>query len=563
MPQWTNDQKRAIETTDRSVLVSAAAGSGKTAVLAERCAHLVVDAKDPCSIDELLVVTFTEAAAAEMRERIARALRDRQARKPGNARIRRQLARLDSAQISTIHAFCRHLLNRYFTFVDLEPRMPMLDPLEASQLRKQCAKEVFDELTAENHPNSEQFLDFVTAYGAHESTLRDRILSIAAFLESHDQPDAWLQQVRDRYSHSDAAELPPQWREDLVQSLTTHLDMLASTADSLRQRCPDHDVAHWFAHIFNAVRQFAEDALDRLKHNPDDRTIDAICGNDINWTNELKVRTRGSKEYKALDESGKSAYADCAEIKDDLKKAIDKFNDRVAGYTCADWAAGIAATAPHVEMLLTAVERTRESYRDAKRDLGVLDFSDLERFTLDLLRDESHHVADRLHHRFRHVLVDEFQDINPIQAEILRLVSTEAAESRPNNLFTVGDVKQSIYRFRLGEPELFIARQVRFNAARQTDGAIIPLSMNFRSETPVIDAINAIFERLMSRELGGIDYVDAARLVPHEASSNPKRETPCEIHVLEDPAKANSDDFIPPGQNPSHFHPNFPFDYKK
>lgn len=535
MTLWTTDQQRAIETIDCSVLVSAAAGSGKTAVLAERCAYLVTDAPAPCQIDELLVVTFTDAAAAEMRERIAKALRERQQRDPNNQRIRRQLALLDGAQISTIHAFCRNLLNRYFAFVDLEPRMPMLDPLEAVQLRKQCAKDVFDALSADDHPAADAFLDFVSAYGAHELTLRQRVLDIAAFLESHDHPDTWLANARARYADANPGVLSDSWRMELAEWLTHELDQLCTTARTLREALPRGEVGRWFEPAFRAIELLADTALARIDAHRDPRTINGICCDVLTDVELPKIPTRATKAFKALSDDGKADYDTGDRLRKEALKALDRVTSRVGRFTCADWAAGIAATAPHVDTLLTAVECVRERYRQAKRELGVLDFSDLERCTLDLLRDETHHVAERLHARFRHVLVDEFQDINPIQAEILRLVSTEATPERPNNLFTVGDVKQSIYRFRLGEPELFIARHDRFTTGGQAGGEVVPLSMNFRSERPVIDAINALFERLMSRDLGGIDYDGAARLIPFHQAPMPADAVPCEIHLLQDP----------------------------
>lgn len=536
MTQWTIDQKRAIETIDRSVLVSAAAGSGKTAVLAERCAYLVTDAPNPCQINELLVVTFTDAAAAEMRERIAKALRERQQRDPHNARIRRQLALLDGAQISTIHSFCRNLLNRYFAFVDLEPRMPMLDPLEAVQLRKQCAKDVFDALAAEGEPDTDAFLDFVAAYGAHEPTLRQRVLDIAAFLESHDRPDEWLRNARSRYTHANSTKLSKKWQHALARWSALELNHLTAAATTLRDALPAGEIGSWFRPAFDAVVAFGVMADACLDRNPNAETIDSICHVDIPELDIPPVAvSRRQKAYKTLSDQDKAIYDTADRRRKQMLKAFDRIKDRVGRFTCADWAAGIAATAPHVEMLLTAVERVRDAYREAKRELGVLDFSDLERYTLELLRDDTHHVAERLHKRFHYVLVDEFQDINPVQAEILRLVSTEAAPARSNNLFTVGDVKQSIYRFRLGEPALFIKRRDAFLEDEQDAGEVVPLSMNFRSKRPVIEAINAIFERLMSRDLGGIEYDADARLIPFHHDAPSGNAVPCKVHLLQDP----------------------------
>jgi len=339
MIDWTQDQRRAIATVDRSLLVTAAAGSGKTAVLAERCAHLVTDATNPCRIDELLVVTFTEAAASEMRERIARALRDRQAARPSNARIRHQLALLDGAQISTIHAFCRNLLNRYFAQARIEPRMPMLDPLEAEQLRRQCAAETFDALSADD-ATAPGFLDFVSAYGASDRHLQSIVLALAAFLESHEDPAQWIADARERLQSTGGAGLPPYWLDLLVDSMTARFEMLRDLIVVIRERVRPCDGTNWFLPALDTVEAMADDALAALAGGDPEAAIDAIgrsLAEDTKWP---RKPSSNSKLVKALSE------ADCEQLNishdccTQLKASVRGISHDFGHFTVADWAAG-------------------------------------------------------------------------------------------------------------------------------------------------------------------------------------------------------------------------------
>jgi len=545
---WTAAQRAAIETTGQSVLVSAGAGSGKTAVLAARCAYLVSDARPPCNIDELLVVTFTDAAAAEMRQRIAQALRQRMAIAPNQGRIKYQLALLDSAHISTIHAFCRRLLNRYFAQADIDPQAPIMDPHDAALLRQETAQGVFEHLAEQEGRRGEAFLDLVAAYGAAgEGALQRLILKISDFLDSLPDPDDWIEETQARFKSARPAVLAKPWLEQLCDTLRAELaEQIRTVEKQLRNlsACPAY--LDEFLPPLSDYRDALEVWLEKLDSNPLPKTIDGICTGAIA---DFKFSTIPAKRGRMYKDLGEAEQAEFAAAQDLVKGVRDKlYKKRLAEsfsrFTCADWAEGIARTAPHVRTLLTILQSVRKQYRAAKADLGVVDFGDLQRVTLDLLRDETTGIAARLRDDFRHVLVDEFQDVNPVQAEILRLISHESGAKRPGNLFAVGDVKQSIYRFRLAEPRLFLQRHRAFQktdpkADRGAVGRAIHLVENFRSSREIITAINGVFEKIMAPDLGGIAYDEHAKLKYGPDDAKPAGGPALELHTLQKLSRAD------------------------
>lgn len=561
---WTPSQKRAIQTTGCSVLVSAGAGSGKTAVLAERCAYLVSDAHPPCGVDRLLVVTFTEAAAAEMKERIGEALRARLRARPADRRLQEQLALLDAASISTIHAFGRRTLERYFVEAGIDPGCPLLDDADARLLRRETAAAVFDRLAAADGPASEAFHNLLEAYSTvSDETMQDRVLEVSAFLESIPDPEEWIAQCLSRLAPAEDGGIPEYWRALLVSRLKSELaEQGRVVGDQLSEWRSDPPPHPGFAECLESHLRALQDWHDRLI-GPDDSavaaSVDAICAVELPGYKFPSVPARRGKAYNGLDEDDQRRFSvaalRCRTIRDKL------FGSRLKagfqGFTLADWKQGIEAIRPHVETFFTVLRAFRSAYAEAKADLGVLDFADLERKTLELLRDESNGVARRLRDRFDHVLVDEYQDVNPIQAEILRLVSREGDPARPANLFAVGDVKQSIYRFRLAEPRLFLQRRGAFDVCSDSGGApsaalpagadasprdsrpdrafrgvSIDLRESFRSTKPLIAALNAVFSRVMAADLGGLDYDERSRLV-HARRDDTSRAAPAvELHVL-------------------------------
>ncbi len=574
--QWTKEQREAIETIDRSVLVSAGAGSGKTAVLAERCARIVDEATPPCDIHELLVVTFTEAAATEMRERIGRSLRERLAARPGDRRLRRQLAFLDSANISTIHAFCRSVLNRYFAQADIDPQAPILDANEASILRRETIKQVFDDRAARKDAEGERFLDFLAAYGGSEERLQLTLLDLDNFLTSLPAPDEWLAATLEHAKCPSETELSEYWLDELracissemfaqLEAVHQEMEALARRAEQLDGAGGGDDFTKIVEPFLTSLAEYSE-ALEkwcrRLAEKSDGRTIDSIITDELPKYAFPAIPRKGTKIYNALPEPKQHFYGHAQDVlKQVREKSLKPFQESWSAFTTAGWAAGLRVVGPHLQTAADVLRETRENYQAAKRELGVIDFGDLERMTLDLLRDESNGIAARLRNDIRYVLVDEYQDVNPIQSEIMRLVSREADPARAANLFTVGDVKQSIYRFRLAEPQIFLDRRAEFIREGKTGaivatGRAVDLNRNYRSTRPVIDVINAIFEKIMAADLGGIDYDKQARLVHPSESENqssnsikpaepvttaaPQTDVALELHVLEKPGRARA-----------------------
>ena len=635
----TPEQAEAVTTIGRSLIVSAAAGSGKTAVLAERCAYLVCDAPpdERCDVDALLVLTFTDAAAAQIRSRIVEAIRRRLDERPDDARLRRQLALVDAAQISTIHSFCLWLVRRWFTHVDLDPTAAVLDADEASLLKKEVLDELFTELYATmpaaddplgskgiysprpDPPPAEglsswklgkrslaalgpAFVRLVDDYGLGEDRdIAAVVLRLYEFTTSLPDRSAWLGEAVESL-----VKRPELVASEIAAALRTELERQAEHCAQLVESLQAGDPTGYFyadriREYEDAVRGWAamlasgqgRDAAESLRasnkmwHSGPPLCAPAGGG----WTTHTflleplrqfddvrqriaefefsKVRGPALKNpdpaTKAARDAASNLYS--KQVKERLFKK--RLKSRFALFTVEEWIAGLRQTAPYVAALVDVVAAFQEAYARRKRRLNVLDFADLERFAFDLLRvrpetpspspllqrgrgviggtlrpaDDSPTPSDAaraLHQRFAHVLVDEFQDINPIQQAILRFVSRETDPTRPGNLFVVGDVKQSIYRFRLAEPALFTERLRRFSAG--DDGKAIYLQSNFRSRSEILDAVNGVFRQLMREGLGDLVYDKAAELHAGRVVAPALPRQPVELHVLEQLWRPASDD---------------------
>jgi len=559
----TRQQRQAIEATGRSVIVTAAAGSGKTAVIAQRCAYLVCDAPPPyrCDVDQLLVLTFTDAAAAEMRSRIVAAIRARLEADPGNARLREQVVLADAARISTIHAFCFWLVRRWFNEADIDPACVLLDDQEGPLLRSEVLDRVFQELyegtsdpdrplgkAAGDEPSREvdgpgslgaAFARLVDVYGLGEDRqVAKFVLDVHEFTTSLPDPETWLT----RTAHA-ARDEPDRVILDLLTTLRQELEWQA--AHCLRA-CDTLGVGHdAIAFCHERITEYAAQ-LDRWRSDLaplDDSEGDTaarlellarVCHDIHGWAfssgRSPSVRKDTPEEVRRKVESARGALKD---VKETLFKK--RLYERYTRFTLDEWRDGLRRTAPFVATVVELVRRFAAAYADRKRALNVLDFSDLERAAFNLLHDPGglsspSDIARVLHDKFAHVLVDEFQDINPLQRAVLQLVSHEARSDRKGNLFVVGDVKQSIYRFRLAEPDLFLDRLRNF---REGDGGeAISLQKNFRSRAHLLDAINAIFGVLMLPGSGAIEYDEEAVL--HAGRDEPQTPpAPVEVHVLE------------------------------
>ena len=573
---FTDEQNSAIHTTGRTTIVSAAAGSGKTAVLAERCAYLVCDAPQDvrCEADELLVLTFTEAAAAEMRTRIVAAIRRRSDQSPHDERLREQMTRVDAGHISTIHAFCLWIVRRWFQEARVDATVSVSDAREAELLRHDVLETVFSDLYAmerntdvplgrvevagdmspnqspgsfvgasqkdrSDTPLSARFVDLVDRYGlGKDRSIAEFVLKLSEFLASQTNPETWLADAQAAYT-SKANDVLFDHARDLALELDRQLDHVTRLVHALNK---DHQVAHYYGLQLQAYVDLLTGWRETLgpMGGADSVETQLDCFEQTRQAMEAHEfpRLAGPRLAKDAPEDVRRirerAHRILSEVK--TKLFVDRLKKRFALFSVDECMRDLRATGQYVTTLVELTLRFQNAYARRKRELNVVDFSDQERLAYDLLRgadDPSGRsaIARELQNRFAHVLVDEFQDINPLQQAIISLVSRTSDARIENNLFVVGDVKQSIYRFRLAEPEIFVDRLARAKDAT-TSGHAILLRRNFRSRPEILEAVNFLFDRLMQKGIGDIVYDQDARLQPGRVVSARPR-IPVEIHLLE------------------------------
>lgn len=518
-PRWTDEQRRAICTGGAHLLVSAAAGSGKTAVLAERCAHFVCDAQPPCDVDQLLVVTFTRAAASEMRSRIEIALQARQGKR-ADRRLRRQLMLLERAQINTVHGFCTSVLRQHFNLAGLDPGFRMIDDEEAALLRLETAREVLGR-RYDNDAGGE-FQQFVGQYaGGNDELLVQQILRLHDLLCSVVDPAAWV--VRAQALLSDTAANGIDGSALGAQLLQLAGRLLAD----LHRRCVEAaqaivriDGPGAYVEQANELRATVEVWRQKFARV----NIDALCAEVSEFTVPKAPKVSPDAPNKELAKA----------LLDDAKKQFKAGPlVAVARFTAQQWIDGVRQVIGPTDVLLDLAGEFGQEYGLRKRQAASLDFSDLERLTQRVLENDT--AAEAYQRQFRHVLVDEYQDINELQDAILsRLAPERGATTRfEQDLFCVGDVKQSIYRFRLADPRRFMQR----DRAYRPQGRVIDLQANFRSRRPLLQAINAVFARIMTADAAEIEYDASHQLrpgieYPVSAAGDSFAGAPIELHLI-------------------------------
>ncbi len=501
--RWTDDQARAISTAGRTVLVSASAGTGKTAVLTERVTRLLADATNPIDTSSLLVVTFTEAAAEEMKARIAARLREAYAHAPSRQQastLYGQLLRLDAAQISTIHAFCKRTIEEHFQVLGLDPAWRIIEPDAARILKQHVLDEVIE--AAWQDPRMGQALEILLGGGSGgvDRILR-RVIDLSEFLDARLGRAEWFE--RAAYIGDLAAHAAPT-DADRCAYLRGRLERALGWCrygQQLNQRLAG---GHWQAHIEERYTGPVEQWLGLLDAGCWDDCVARIAAHDFG---------RFPNRPKDLDK------ARAEQVKKPLKKAADAIKAlKGLSLFASNYQEKVGPRLGlPVRMLIELTRQFDAAWAQAKLQRGVLDFADLEQRMLELL-DRSEEVVESLRRRFRWVFVDEVQDINAVQQRLLDRIS------RPDNVFIVGDVKQSIYGFRQSRPELFIERLSRALPAEQPlpSGIEGPPPMrvdlrdSFRSRPAVLDFANRLFGRIMTQGVAGVDYDERAVLrAPH------------------------------------------------
>ncbi|HZK25087.1 MAG TPA: helicase-exonuclease AddAB subunit AddA [Oscillospiraceae bacterium] len=538
--QWTAEQLAAIETGGCNLLVAAAAGSGKTAVLVERIIRLLCRSEAPLDIDKLLVVTFTEAAAAEMRERIAAAL-EREISTARRLDLVKQLSLLNGASISTLHSFCLEVIQRYFYLLELDPSFRVADELEASMLRQEIVALVLEKAFAEE---DEDFLALARHYGGRTSDegLVSLILQLYRFCWSNPWPERWLDEAVNLYALN--AEADPEsalgvWLNPLREELHLTLEQAADTLHEALALCqlPQGPLVYEAA-LQKELEQVK--SLLTLLGGPWSELREA-------WLAVTFDRLRAAKDVDEKLKTRVKALRDGA--KDLLKKSSITYFTR----SLSEYVSEITALAPLLSSLVKQVKEFAHAYATAKKQAGLMDFNDLEHYCLQILLANEADAASlqpsaaalELRARYAQVLVDEYQDINPVQDAILQLVSRQGEEAP--NLFMVGDVKQSIYRFRLGDPGLFLDKYNRYavnnDKVDSTERKIL-LSRNFRCRTNVVATVNYLFSQLMTAQAMEIEYDQEAELVcgaTYPVAADIKLiEEAVEVFLLEKDIAANS-----------------------
>lgn len=499
---WTSEQSQVIESRGKNLLISAAAGSGKTAVLVERIIRMVTEGENPPGIDELLVMTFTNAAAAEMRERIASAIEQKLKGDPQNEHLQMQATLVHHAQITTIDSFCLNVIREHFNQLDLDPAFRIGDEGELLLMRADVMAELLEDSYASGDSRFEKFVE-TFAQGKTDAGIEDYIMQVYHFSQSNPYPNQWLADCRREL----ADEQSGPWMEFLLQDLKRQAAELRVQMEDACDTCRNDE----FLCAYEPA--FSEDVflLKRLSEAEDFPAFYKILAG----AGFGRLATVRSKE---VDPEKKAYVTGC---RDRVKTAIKKMKELYAFDTLEHMFADLEGTREAAGVLLDLAEGFAERFQAKKRDKNLVDFNDLEHEALKvLIRVEEDgaraytDAADELSMQYREVLVDEYQDSNLVQEELLKAVSRERFGQ--HNVFMVGDVKQSIYRFRLARPELFLEKYHAYPSEPGEDGPNlkIELHQNFRSRDTVLTGINDIFYRIMTENLGNIRYTEDAALHP-------------------------------------------------
>ena len=496
---WNEEQKKVIETRNADILVSAAAGSGKTAVLVERITRLICD--EGVSFDELIVMTFTKAAAQEMRERVERAMRDRLAEDPGNTHIRTQLAAIARARISTIDSICQTLIKQYYQYLDIDPNFRVADEGELKIMRKDIIAELLEEKYEEA---DEAFMVLADSFVKKEddSSIEELIMKLFYAADNKTSPESFLEELK---------------------------------KEAVRETDGDYEASAWFKYFISYVNEAMEDYLELFEAAKDicvEADGPAKYIKDIELREQLINKISGADTYEILyKELSEAAFpkisiitakdnvdpvkkAAVKNILDSLKKFINQLNEKVTVLTPELLKTVISESAAVNKTVTELTAEFLKRYKSAKREANIIDFGDMEHYAVELLYEEHEgrmcfsSIADELSRQLKEIMIDEYQDSNGVQDAILKALSAERF-GRPD-IFMVGDVKQSIYRFRKADPKVFTEKYDSFTAAGEH--IKIELNSNYRSRKEVVDSVNAVFDKIMRRELGGVEYDEAARL---------------------------------------------------
>ncbi len=509
--KWTGEQKNVIEHRGKNMLVSAAAGSGKTAVLVERIISLVTDEKNPIDLDKLLVVTFTKAAAGEMKERIRKALEKKIAENPENEQLRRQAVLIHNAHISTIHSFCTYIIKNYFYYLNIDPVFRVMDEGESKLMKADCIHELVEEaLQQENR----EIRDFILAFGSGKSTrgMEEEILSIYNMVISDPWPKKWLEKAKSNYQTNAKEIESSELIRNCIEDIKEKLHGLIMQAEINKERAeayngPNRYVPALQADIDMMKKMLEEESFEELQKEFKNIKHKTLPGRPVSENEDPDIT-------KTVADSRKK-----------LKEELKKIQENYFGISLEELQEEMSFCSGHINTLCSILLDFMERFAQKKRQNNLMDYNDLEHFALNILVKENEkgefiktEAAREIAEEFAYIMVDEYQDSNGIQEWILSSIAGKGGKE--NNRFMVGDIKQSIYGFRHACPQLFTEKYQSYRNAK--DGEVIDLFSNYRSRKTVIDTVNLLFGKLMDQEMGGVDYDSKQRL--NSAAVYPERE---------------------------------------
>ena len=518
---WTKEQQKVIDLRNRNILVSAAAGSGKTAVLVERILTMITEGDHPLDIDQLLIVTFTRAAAAEMKERIRSAVEERLEKEPDNEHLQRQSTLIHNAQINTIDGFCSYVIRNYFHMIDLDPGFRTAEDGELRLMKQDVMKKVIEDAY---EAGTEEFYACVECYasGKDDDNIGQQVMKLYEYSMSYPWPKEWLSDCKKYYELKSVDDLmKTKWMRFLMEESKKIFQDAKDMALELLQLCRGDDGPY----MYEAALESDLGMIEKLLATEDyDTLVDVLAS--------IKYARLSSKKDENVSERVRmQVQAGRAEVKDMLNHLRDSY----FYMSLEEILESIQACKKPVCALIDLTLTFTEAFAARKREKNLVDFADMEHFALDVLVKKQDdklvytQAAKEFSERFAEIFIDEYQDSNLVQETILTAVSK--IPEGGHNIFMVGDVKQSIYRFRLARPELFMEK---FHSYSTEDSLTqrIDLHKNFRSRAQVLSGVNYIFRQIMGKELGGVEYDDEAALYPGAQFPKESQENEHETELL-------------------------------
>lgn len=508
-PKWTKEQLEVIESRECNLLVAAAAGSGKTAVLVERIIQMITSRENPIDIDKLLVVTFTNAAASEMRERIGDAIGKALDENPENKHLQNQLVLLNKSSITTIHSFCLDVIKSNFHRISLDPNFRIGDQTECAILKQEAIEEVFEDLYEER---DEGFLNLVESYAERggDKEVQDIILGIYSFAMASPEPKKWLIDSAERFNIDENFDFSQSiWAGAILDTVKIEINGLCLNMERALKEVESIEELETFAEKLSAEYKKIVD-ISQACNKSWDETYKKMSS--MSFENYVKGVKRISKDAPSyIKESKEKAKT----IRDKTKKSLESIVSATFNKDNDSIREEIKYLYNIVKPISDIVLRFEEEYSNKKREKGIIDFNDIEHFALNILTDVDEKgnivpsdIAVGYRNKFYEIFIDEYQDSNLVQEVLLKAV----ANTETPNRFMVGDVKQSIYRFRQAKPELFLQKYNTYNDKKGSSHRKIMLYKNFRSREEVVDAVNYIFENIMNENIGEIEYTEKERL---------------------------------------------------